>query len=94
MSRTLVCTLQTMNLVLSMYTILVPIVIRLSIWKFEKKKKKLIIVEKSYVFSLMAVSPGETEDTDFNLRLRSFIDMNSNFSGPLTHFSYVVDDLL
>ena len=36
----------------------------------------------------------ETEDTDFNLRLRSFIDMNSNFSGPLTHLSYVVDDLL
>ena len=60
MSRTLVCTLETMNLVLSMYTILVPIVIRLSIWKFKKKKKKiLIIVEESYVFSLMAVSPGK-----------------------------------
>ena len=59
MSMTLVCTLQTMNLVLSMYTILVPIVIRLSIWKFKKKKKILIIVEESYVFSLMAVSPGK-----------------------------------
>ena len=60
MSRTLVCTLQTMNLVLSMYTILVPIVIRLSIWKFKKKNIYiLIIVEESYVFSLMAVSPGK-----------------------------------
>ena len=58
MSRTLVCTLQTMNLVLSMYTILVPIVICLSIWKL-KKIKILIIVEESYVFSLMAVSPGK-----------------------------------